>query len=614
MFKKFLLVVTIASATAGCTKDPKSVSDLSRYSSGSFPATLDDLVSILGAGYANYRSEQLSGFQLLCKTFAASEHTSNLVYGGQQYWNEMEYNNLSTSNLLVRQTWQGLYAGVKDANVALERADFFEKNHMVASEQQQVNYIKGEAYFLRAYYYFNLECFFGEAYIQPGAGQDKKGVPVFTKVPTTLEETQQPRSSAREVWDLIISDLKQSAALLRGVQWEERYKGRVTDWTAKGLLGKAYVFTQDWANAKTVLKDVIENSGKSLMPFSKYKMAFNSNVTNNLNAHVNSEFNEESLFEINVDRVAADYGIFGGSPNKNLTTSMGLIWSPSGFNDKGTGSIGMGYANECVHDRNLLRFGFNLPLYALIPNPDFNDLRAEDVATGNIRLIPDTVYTRQTIGLRNNKVTDPRLYVCALEPYRDTVYFGLPGGTAKKRPVAKCANLPTSEYHGWSYKKYQTLDARMDDVKQADGANYYLLRMADIYLLYAEACMNTGDNVTALEYINKVHRRAYNQPIHTVSPYDYASLNARTKAAESDINLAYHPLRYERFAELFAEGHWWFDVCRWRIGAAEAAYYGNLLPNNHPSEWNNERSYTFPIPLEEINANPKLIGQQNPGY
>jgi starch-binding outer membrane protein, SusD/RagB family len=614
MIKKLFLIVFISALAIGCTKDPTKTEDLSRYSSSSFPATLDDLVSVLGAGYANYRSEQLSGFQLLCKTFAATEHTSNLVYGGQQYWNEMEYNNLGTSNLLVKQTWQGLFMGVKDANAALDRADYFEKNHMVASEQQQVNYIKGEAYFLRAYYYFNLECFFGEAYIDANGGSDKMGVPIFTKVPTTLEETQKPRSSAREVWNLIISDLKKSAELLNGVHWEERYKGRVTDWTAKGLLGKAYVFTKDWANAKPVLKDVIDHSGKSLMPFSKYKMAFNSNVTNNLNSNVNAEFNEESLFEINVDRVAADYGIFGGSPNKNLTTSMGLIWSPSGFNDKGTGGVGMGYANECVHDRNLLRFGFTLPLYSLIPNPNYNNTQPEDVTTGNIKNIPDSTYTAQTINVRANKITDPRLYVCALEPYRDTVYFALPGGSGKKRPVSKCVNLPTSEYHGWSYKKYQTLDSRLDDVKQADGANYYLLRLADIYLLYAEACMNSGDNATALEYINKVHRRAYDQPIDAPSPYDYASLTAPTKASSTDVNLANNPLRYERFTELFAEGHWWFDVCRWRIGAAEAAYYGNLLPDNHPSQWSDARSYTFPIPLEEINSNPKMAGQQNPGY
>jgi len=80
------------------------------------------------------------------------------------------------------------------------------------------------------------------------------------------------------------------------------------------------------------------------------------------------------------------------------------------------------------------------------------------------------------------------------------------------------------------------------------------------------------------------------------------------------VNLSNNPLRYERYAELFAEGHWWFDVCRWRIGKAEADFYGNLLPNNHPSNWDDNRSYSFPIPLQEISANLALASQQNPGY
>ena len=61
--------------------------------------------------------------------------------------------------------------------------------------------------------------------------------------------------------------------------------------------------------------------------------------------------------------------------------------------------------------------------------------------------------------------------------------------------------------------------------------------------------------------------------INTPSIYDYASLTARTKTDPSDVDLSNNPLRYERHAELFAEGDWWFDVCRWHIGQDEAAYY-----------------------------------------
>lgn len=38
--------------------------------------------------------------------------------------------------------------------------------------------------------------------------------------------------------------------------------------------------------------------------------------------------------------------------------------------------------------------------------------------------------------------------------------------------------------------------------------NFHLMRVAELYLLYAEACIETGDINTAREYINKVRARA----------------------------------------------------------------------------------------------------------
>lgn len=604
MFKKILIITIATLSIVGCKKDPVNVAQKDAYSSSEYPKSLKDLLGVLGAGYGNYRSYELAGFQLLCKTFACSEHTADLAYGGEQAWTELALNHLSVSNAYANDLWKGLYVGVKEANAFLERANFFEKNYMAPSELQMVNYMRGEAYFLRAFYYFNLECFFGETYISSSGGGDKLGVPLYTAIPKSLEETQQPRKTTREVWDFIINDLKRSAELLRGANWSGASKGRVTEWSAKALLGKAYVFTQDWGNAKTTLLDVINNSGKSLMPFSKYKEAFNDKPEN--------EFNEESLFEINVDRVPANYGIFADfPPNKNLTTSQGLIWSPSAIGDNGIENgpnNNLGYCNEFVHDKNLRRFGFDLAKYTLVNNPAFDPGKSESLT--NQKKIVDPAYKQASIDMRTNKTTDPRLYVVALQPWVDSVT-----NNDIRKPVGKCVGIGADiqQYlHGWSFKKFTTMDNNLwAKANAADGANYYILRLADVFLLHAEACMNSSDNATALEYINKVKRRAYGYPVNGVSPVDYASLSAPTKA--NDPNLGNNPLRYERYAELFAEGHWWFDVCRWRIGKAESQYYGNTLPTGGPIEWSDERSYSFPIPSNEINSNAK-IGKQNSGY
>lgn len=602
MFKKATIPLLALVLAAGCTKDPGDIAQPDKFSSGNYPASLSALSGILTPAYANTRSYELNGFQLLCKDFACSEHTADLAYGGEQSWTELALNHLSVNNSYANDLWRGLYVGVKDANAFLDRADFYEKNGMAPSEQKAVNTLRGEAYFLRAWYYFQLECFYGESYVNASGGGTKMGVPLYTSIPSSLEATQQPRATARAVWDQIISDLQKSADLLKGVTRSGNDLGRVTEWAAKGLLGKAYVFTQDWAKAKPVLLDVITNSGKTLMPYAKFRNAFNAQSSN--------EFNEESLFEINVDRTTAGYGIFVDGANANLTTSQGLIWSPSLLGDDGTengANNNLGYGNEFIHDKNLLRYGYNLPIYTLVPNPKFN--ASKPASPTNIPQVIDPVTKQKSLDMRRNKTTDPRLYVAALQPWMDSV--SRDGGTY--RPVVKYSGIGggiKQFFQGWSLKKYTTTDNNIFAYSAADGANYYLLRLADVYLLYAEACANSGEPANALEYLNKVKRRAYSQPINAASSFDYKSLTDKTMA--TDANLSTNPLYYERWAELFDEGHWWFDVGRWRIGAGEAAYYNITLPTGGKIEWDEKRSYSFPIPNSEISTNAKVV--QNPGY
>ncbi|UCJ07368.1 RagB/SusD family nutrient uptake outer membrane protein [Chitinophaga pendula] len=590
----------ITAAFAGCRKDPKQVLRTDVYSSADYPSTLPNLFSTLVPAYSNLRSEDLLGFQLLCKTFAGSEHVAELTYGGDLSWTEITVNNMSTSNSYANQLWVGLYRGIKNVNLFLDRAEFYKKNYASPDELKQVERMTGEAYFLRALYYFYLESFFGESYLSTAGGGDKMGVPIITKLPDGLGAMQVKRNTVKEVWDFIIKDLQQSATLLKGVQWSAGDKGRVTEWAPKALLGKVYVFTQDWANAKTTLQDVINNSGKSLMPFVKYAAAFNGIDAN--------EFNEESLFEINVDRNSnGGYGIFDF--RINLTTSQGLIWSPCILGDNGTeqDGKGLGYCNEFFNDKNLQRFGFNLPIYTLKDNPAFDQSKPE--TWQNPKQVLDPAYRQQSQAVRTNKTADPRLFISALQPWLDS---GSNDGV-NWRPICKFIALNAAQkpiYHGWSLKKFVTYDNSIFNRQAAaDAANYYLLRLADIYLLYAEAAVNTGDNATALAYINKVKRRAYDYPVDVPSPVDYKTLSDKTNA--SDPVLANNPLRYERWAELFGEGHWWFDVCRWRIGSQEATYYANSLAGG-PIKWLDSKSYIWPIPVNEINTNTQM--RQNPGY
>ena len=221
-------------------------------------------------------------------------------------------------------------------------------------------------------------------------------------------------------------------------------------------------------------------------------------------------------------------------------------------------------------------------------------------------------YREQALALKADKSkVDPRLRLFAGQPYVDE-YTDAQGRTTVYDRSSECNNRP--DRLAWQHRKYTNtrgveMGAPPYGQNQSSNCNYYIIRLADIYLLYAELLADT-DPATALEYVNKVHRRAYGYPSDTPCPYDYASLSDRTKAYFDSDPLATSPLRYERWAELFAEGQWWLDVRRYHIGAAEADYYKET--SHGPVTWKGDESYVQPIPQLELERNRNI--QQSEGY
>jgi hypothetical protein len=615
MLKKKYIAALALILVVGCKKTPVNVGPPNAYSSNTYPTTITQLQTVLVSCYSNLRDQGIFGFHFLPKALSNSMHSVNSQYGADPGWNEMAANNLTVGNPYSQEAWTALYTGVKNCNVTIYAAGVLLKTNPSA-DKQAVNLILGQAYCLRGWYYMQLECLFGEAYMQVGgANGDKMGVPLYTDIPQNLAATQVARSTVKDTWALIESDEKQAATLLKGQVWPSSDLARTTEWSAKGLLGKAYVYTQDWANAKTVLLDVIQNSGKTLMPYATYHDAFNGN----------NKFNSESLLELYIDANAmGGYGIYSGAANS--ASIDGLIWAPftyggyngtAPFNGTDKQIQALGYGNEFFHDQNVLRFGYTLGNnYALVSNPNYNT--AKGPTFYNQQLVMDPIYKQAALQARTNNTTDPRLYVNALQPRVDSVKFDGNTWALVSRP-------PNYNGYGWALRKYAPIDYNESngqglptgDTYTSDRWDYYLLRLADVYLLYAEASIKSGDNVNGLEYLNKVKRRAYGLPVNAPSSIDYKSLTDNTSAANPvslDPVLGNNPLYYERWAELFNEGTWWFDVCRWKIGDSEAAYFGNALNVTQPltATFTPSKSYLWPIPLSETNTNSKI--KQNPGY
>lgn len=133
------------------------------------------------------------------------------------------------------------------------------------------------------------------------------------------------------------------------------------------------------------------------------------------------------------------------------------------------------------------------------------------------------------------------------------------------------------------------------------------IRLADVYLLYAEALEALGETDEAIVYLNKVRDRV-NMPLYPDYSFD---INGQT-IDKPDVQQA---IRHERRMELAMEGHRWFDLCRWGIAAETMNAYREQETAETKAEMLPMQKgihELLPIPYKERLLNPAL--EQNPGY
>jgi hypothetical protein len=136
------------------------------------------------------------------------------------------------------------------------------------------------------------------------------------------------------------------------------------------------------------------------------------------------------------------------------------------------------------------------------------------------------------------------------------------------------------------YSDIPFLDNDADD-------NWYVLRFADVMLLYAEALneVNNGPTPEAYQMVKAVRERAKLLPLPD-------GLNKAQFAAG---------VAHERQVELAFEGHRWFDLLRTgkALEVINAHFSGRITVKPF--------QLLFPVPQSQININPSVI-KQNPGY
>jgi starch-binding outer membrane protein, SusD/RagB family len=184
---------------------------------------------------------------------------------------------------------------------------------------------------------------------------------------------------------------------------------------------------------------------------------------------------------------------------------------------------------------------------------------------------------------------DPRLYEATLY---DKTWSNWNGTSA---PTWVEADTTVSDFRYYERKTVDFFDAS----PRESTKNLPIIRLADVYLMYAEIELKLGNVSAATDYVNKVRRRAWGEADYNV---------AGTKGEDlSTVDLG--TIQEERYKELFFENQRWFDLCRWEILDKELQKYPTTRAGMVTYD---DQDYYLPIPEDELKKNPLL--EQSLGY
>ena len=192
-----------------------------------------------------------------------------LTNTGGYGFNDFTY---SAADGILMDVYGKLYEGVFRANTVIKEVPLMED--IDASLQSR---LVGEAKFLRAFYYWHLTTLWGD-------------VPLFTEPFEVPSDALVAKSTRAAIYEVMIQDLIDAEAVLPEVYGASDL-GRATKGAAQALLGKVYLYDENYEQAEVWLGEVIDSELYDLVE----------NFGDVIN--INSENNVESVFEIQVAEV-----------------------------------------------------------------------------------------------------------------------------------------------------------------------------------------------------------------------------------------------------------------------------------------------------------------------
>ncbi|WP_093025237.1 RagB/SusD family nutrient uptake outer membrane protein [Pustulibacterium marinum] len=358
--KRKILYITFIACTlmCGCSDDFLDKQPLDTINTANYPKTAEELISVVNGAYQPLQWPKLYNLRMWSTDIVAG----NSIVGAGGGTDGIETQNLSNfvtqpDNAGVLDLWRGPWPGILMTNIVLETAPNLTIDEDIRDRSM------GEAYFLRAHYYFILARFFGD-------------VPLVITPVHSDDDLLPARTSVDQVYQQIISDLLMATELLPTKNsYAAQDVGRASKGAAYGLLAKVYLTLGDYQEAVNAAT-MVESLGYAL------------NADYSMNFSVDNENSQESIFEV---QYASDGGYDFWS-NENQASWTSPFMGPRGSNFVG-GAYGWNQPTEEFinqYETGDLRKQVTV-LYQGCPSFDSKEYQAEYSYTGyNVRkfLVP----------------------------------------------------------------------------------------------------------------------------------------------------------------------------------------------------------------------------------
>lgn len=514
-------------------------------------------------------------------------------------------------------SWGNMYLRIRAANLALKNLEAPQFNNPTL-----VDRLKGEAKFMRAYYYQQLLRYFG-------------GVPIVDK-PYELSDTDflSERSSYEACVNFIVKDCDEAAALLDG---KTLVAGRATKAAALALKSRVLLY------AASDLHDIPTAKAKSSVIASYAKPELVGYVSGDRKARWEKARDAAKAvldlpgfgFQLGLSAPAAQADAVNNYMNASLSRNGGekeIILGRYFINAKQENGGRQGLFNGPNGYHN---WAGNTPIQLMIDDYEMMDGSKFDWTNPTHAAAP---YTNR----------DPRFYASIL--YDGSNWKPRTSDVASKDPANQIQTGTYEVMNGASKVPHFGLDTRKSTVEDWNGSytGYYVrkfvdpnpaivdqntwqqvpwptLRYTEAIFNYAEALIELGDDATARTWLNKIRFRA--------------GMPALTESGDA----LKQRMRNEKRIEMYLEEQRYHDTRRWMIAPTTLGRKANGInvtgtlkagknvtlykydPSNYdytykvfeidPGKENRawlDKQYYLPIHRDEMNRNNKLV--QNPGY